>query len=72
MQRPANKHAATLNDDGNIRLSALIKFVREAQHALEQADDNVAALRFEILGDWLLEDYKPGSHLKFETKALGL
>lgn len=71
-QRPAKTHAAALNDDGTIRLSALVKFVREAQAALESSDDPNAALRFEILGDYLVEDYKPNTPLKFSNRALGL
>ena len=72
MQRPASTHAATLRDDGSVRLSALVKFVREAQAALESSGDTDAALRFEILGDYLVEDYKPNTPLKFTTRALGL
>ncbi len=58
--------------DGNISLSSLIKYVRNCQVALENNGDEDAALRFEILGDYLTEDYKPGQSLEFKTKHLGL
>ncbi len=72
MQRPAKTHAATLNDDGNIRLSSLIAFIRKAQAELEEMGEEDSAIRFEIFADWLTDDYKPGTPFKFDFKALGL
>ena len=70
-QRPGKTHAATLNDDGVIKLSVLVRYIRSCQQALEAIDDE-AAIRFEILGDFLTEDYRPGTPLVFKTKDLGL
>lgn len=60
------------SNEGTIKVSKLYKFIREAQDALEKAGDHEASLRFEILGDWLAEDYKPSNSFEFTTRALGL
>lgn len=71
-QRPANMHAAALNDDGIVKVSALYKMIRECQKALEEIDESDSAVRFEIFGDWLLHDYKPGKPFIFTSRVLGL
>lgn len=71
MQRSANKHAAGASDD-RVSLSSLVKYLKEAHAALESADDEDAALRFELLIDYLTSEYSPSKGLKFETKHLGL
>jgi hypothetical protein len=70
-QRAGKKHPASLRDNDSIRLGDLIRFCRDAKEALEDAGDTDSALRFEILQEYLLEDFRGGS-LTFKTKALGL
>jgi hypothetical protein len=73
-QRAGKMHAASMNDagGGTIVYGDLLKFVRAAQTDLEHCGEEDAALRFEILGDYLENDYKVGTPLKFTSKALGL
>ena len=72
-QRAGKTHAAAMTDDGgSISLGSLIKFVRDAQKALEYEEEVDAALRFEIFGDYLEQDVVNGAPFKFTTKALGL
>ena len=70
-QRPGKTHAAGLYDMDNIRVGHLIKFVQAAKEDLLDAGDGDAATRFEILEDWLREDFK-GGMLKYTPKAIGL
>lgn len=69
-QRPGKTHAAGLHDNDKVSLGALVKFVRAAKEDLLDAGDD-AAVRFEILEDWLREDFKGGT-LKYTPKAIGL
>lgn len=73
-QRRANMKPASMThyDDPNIRLSALIKFVRHAQQALQDRGAADEAVTFECLGDFLEQDYKPGTPLVFKHQAIGL
>lgn len=71
MQRPGKKHKAALSDYDNVNLTSLIRFCKAAQADLEKAGDTDAALRFEIFGEYLLNDFK-GGFLKYNSKALGL
>ena len=71
MQRPGKTHAAGAYDAENVNLGSLIKFVRAAKEDLLDAGDQDAAVRFEILEDWLREDFKGGT-LKYTQKAIGL
>jgi|LauGreDrversion4_1035100.scaffolds.fasta_scaffold645425_2 hypothetical protein len=59
-------------DNPTITVESLIKFVRNAQHALEQAKDMESAVTFECLAEYLEHDYKQGTPLKFEGRAIGL
>lgn len=70
-QRPGKTHAAGLHDGDKVSLGALVKFVRAAKEDLLDAGDGDAATRFEILEDWLREDFKGGT-LKYTPKAIGL
>ena len=70
-QRPAKKHKAALTDYENVSLTSLIRFCKAAQKDLQDSGEEDAALRFEILGEYLLNDFK-GGFLKYESKALGL
>lgn len=71
-----NRHRAAMNDDGGgkFTLQQLIKVIRAAQYDLEQNDDSDgAALRFEILGDYLEEEVaKFGKPLTYTSKMIGL
>ena len=70
-QRPGKYHKASGADSGiHINAFALIKFCKEAQEVLQKRGEEDSALRFEILGDYLREDYKGG---QINTgRALGL
>lgn len=70
-QRAGKTHAAGAYDGENVSLGSLIKFVRAAKEDLLEAGDGDAAVRFEILEDWLREDFK-GGPLKYTQKAIGL
>lgn len=54
-----------------VNLKSLINFVNAAKIDLYKAGDEDAALRFEILEEWLKEDCK-GGFIKYESKAIGL
>ena len=71
MQLPGKTHAAGAYDAENVSLGSLIKFVRAAKEDLLDAGDQDSAVRFEILEDWLREDFK-GGPLKYTQKAIGL
>ena len=70
-QRAGKTHAAGAYDAENVSLGSLIKFVRAAKEDLMDAGDGDAAIRFEVLEDWLREDFKGGT-LKYTQKAIGL
>ena len=71
-QRPGKKKAMTLHDhDDKISLMSLIRFCNDAAKDLRDSSDNDAALRFEILSEYLTHDFK-GGYLKYTHKALGL
>ena len=62
---------AALNDHGAITFKSLVKYLKDCQEALEEAGDESAALRFEILVEHLVSD--PTSlPLKFKSIHLGL
>jgi len=69
-QRAGKTHAAGLNDGDRVPLASIIKFCKEAKTDLENNGDEDAALRFEILADYLLNDYR-GS-FKYQSKMIGL
>ena len=71
-QRPGKKKAMTLNDqEDKVSLISLIRFCDEAEKQLRDSGDNHAALRFDILKDYLTNDFR-GGYLKYTHKALGL
>ena len=70
-QRAGKTHVAGAYDGENVNLGSLIKFIRAAKVDLLDAGDGDAAVRFEILEDWLREDFK-GGQLKYTPKAIGL
>ena len=70
-QRAGKTHAAGLHDGDKVSLGSLIKFVKAAGYDLRNNGEEDAAIRFEILEDWLREDFK-GGPLKYTSKALGL
>lgn len=56
-----------------IHVRDLIRFVGEAQGALEEKGELDSALRFEILKDFLERDFDPRKGtLKFSGMAIGL
>jgi hypothetical protein len=57
--------------DDNVNFRSLVEFVKQAIVDLEAAGDESAALRFEILYDYLTQDFK-GGYLKYNSRALGL
>jgi len=70
-QRSGKTHAAALVDSDKISVTSLIRFLREAKIDLEKSGDDDAALRFEILADYLVEDYRGGG-FKYSSKMIGL
>jgi len=70
-QRAGKTHAAALVDSDKISVTSLIRFLREAKSDLEKSGDDDAALRFEILADYLVEDYRGGG-FKYQSKMIGL
>ena len=73
-QRRANMKPASMSsfDDPMIRISALIKFAKEAQLALEAKGEMDSAVCFECLKDYLEQDYKAGTPFAFKKHAIGL
>lgn len=74
-QRGGRFHAASMNDagGGTVSLGDLSKFIRASQKALENENESDAALRFEILADFIEKDViNEGKPFRFTTKALGL
>jgi len=70
-QRAGKTHAAALVDSDKVSLTSLIKFLKEAKNDLEKCGDQDAAIRFEILADYLVEDYRGGG-FKYFSKMIGL
>jgi hypothetical protein len=70
-QRAGKTHAAALVDNDKVSLTSLIKFLKEAKNDLEKYGDQDAAIRFEILADYLVEDYRGGG-FKYQSKIIGL
>ena len=69
-QRPGKYHKAALSDGDKISLRSLVEFCKKAKVDLENAGEQDSALRFEILEDWLRNDFK-GS-LVYSSKVIGL
>ena len=71
MPNPRKKPVKNGYDPDAVNFRSLLEFVKQAQVDLEVAGDNDAALRFEILHDYLLNNFR-GGYLKYTSKALGL
>lgn len=69
-QRSAKTHSATLRDSDNITLRALVTFCESAKKDLEKQGDEDAALRFEILADYLRNEFKGG--FSYKPTMIGL
>lgn len=69
-QRPGKTHAASLRDNDGITLRALVNFCESAKKDLEKEGDEDAALRFEILADYLRSEHRGG--LNYHPKMIGL
>lgn len=73
-QRKAKMKPATLreqDDTDHVSKLSLIKFCDRAVKELTSSNDPDAALRFEILRDYLMNDFR-GQYLHYEHRALGL
>lgn len=70
-QRAGKTHNAGLRDGDAVKLGQLIKFCKDAHKDLEKAGEEDSALRFEILAQALLEDFK-GGNLNYSSKMIGL
>lgn len=68
-QRAGKKTAAAMSTD-KVSLMGLVTFIDAATRDLQKAGDEDAALRFELLGDYLRNDFR-GS-LVYNSKILGL
>ncbi len=71
MPNPRKKPVRNMVDPDAVNFKSLIEFIKQAQADLEAAGDEDAALRFEILLEYLLNDFK-GGYLKYNSRALGL
>lgn len=69
-QRAAKTHKATLSDSDKISLHSLIEFCKKARVDLENEGEEDSALRFEILEQWLRNDFK--GQFKYTSKMIGL
>ena len=69
-QRNAKTHKAALSDLDKISLRSLVDFCKKARTDLENAGEEDSALRFEVLEDWLRNDFK-GSFI-YSSKMIGL
>lgn len=69
-QRAGKSHKAALGEDDKVRFGDLIKFISAAKVDLEKAGEEDAALRFEILEDWLRNDSR--GRLTYNSKVIGL
>jgi len=69
-QRAGKTHKAALVDSDKIRYTDLVEFCKRARTDLESEGDSDAALRFEILEDWLRNEFR-GS-FKYNSKMIGL
>jgi hypothetical protein len=69
-QRKGKMHKAALSDSEKVNYRDLVEFVDMARKDLEAEGEGDAALRFEIFGEWLRNDFK--GRLKYESKIIGL
>ena len=69
-QRAGRKTAAALNPD-KVSLMSLVTFCDKAREDLERAGDEDSALRFELLAEYLRNDFRGGS-LIYNSRILGL
>jgi len=71
MPNPRQKPKINACDPDAVNFRSLTEFVKQAQIDLEAAGDESSALRFEILFEYLTNDFR-GGYLKYTSKALGL
>lgn len=69
-QRAGKTHKAALSDSDKISLRSMVEFCKKARIDLENAGEEDSALRFEILEEWLRNDFK-GSFI-YSSKMIGL
>ena len=69
-QRAGKTHSASLRDGDSVTLRALVNFCEAAMKDLYNEGDDDAALRFEILADYLRNEYT-GS-FTYKPKMIGL
>ena len=69
-QRAGKTHAASLRDSDSVTLRALVNFCESAHKDLEKEGDEDAALRFEILADYLRNEHRGG--FSYHPKMIGL
>ena len=69
-QRNAKTHKAALSDQDKISYKSLVEFCKKARIDLENAGEEDSALRFEVLEEWLRNDFK-GSFV-YSSKMIGL
>lgn len=50
----------------------LVHFLEDCQKRLEREGETDSAFRFEMVKEFIKQDYKPGESLKFKPTALGL
>ena len=69
-QRNTKTHKAALSDSDKISYKSLVEFCKKAKTDLENAGEEDSALRFEVLEEWLRNDFK-GS-FNYNSKMIGL
>ena len=69
-QRAGKMHKAALSDSDKISYKSLVEFCKKARADLENAGEEDSALRFEVLEDWLRNDFR-GSFI-YSSKMIGL
>jgi hypothetical protein len=61
-----------LSDGTGVNLRSLVEFVRSAQVALRDSDEEDAAYYFEMFEDYLVKDVANGKQFGFTSKVFGL
>lgn len=70
-QRAGKTHKAALGDVERINLKDLLSVLKSAQSDLEKVGEEDAALRFEIMREYLMNDYR-GGKLMYNSKMVGV
>jgi hypothetical protein len=56
----------------SVPVHVLVRFLRDAQKALESRSEVDSALRFECFADYLEQDHKSDQTLKYSPRSIGM